>query len=119
MVGVARGDGDVPRSVEREIAEAQGSHAFLRSSTTDTSVGRQRAVALTEDELHDTCFRTSVAELLGGFANSQPLSAPRNRSSTPWAPTTTWDRDVPRDHRPGASWDPALEDFPLRAKKEL
>ncbi|GLY86096.1 LLM class flavin-dependent oxidoreductase [Actinoallomurus iriomotensis] len=61
------------RAVESEIAAAQGTGAFLRSSKGDTSVGRQRALALTDEELHDDCFWTGLTKLLGGFANSQAL----------------------------------------------
>lgn len=108
------------RAVEREIAEAQGTHTFLRSSAADTSVGRQRALALTADELHDHCFWTGLTKLLGGFANSQALVGTeeqildtlgtyREMGVGTFLVTTGAE----------ASWDPALEDFLLRAKKEL
>lgn len=61
------------RAAEREIEAAQGTNAFLRSSRSDTSTGRQRALALTDEELHDDCFWTGLTKLLGGFANSQAL----------------------------------------------
>jgi len=61
------------RDVEREIEAAQGTGKFLRSSRGDTSAGRQRALALTDEELHDDCFWTGLTKLLGGFANSQAL----------------------------------------------
>jgi alkanesulfonate monooxygenase len=108
------------RAVERQIAEAQGTHAFLRSSATDNSVGRQRALALTGDELHDTCFWTGLTTLLGGFANSQALVGTEEQVLDTLATyhglgvgtflVTTGAE---------AAWDPALEDFLLRVKKEL
>jgi alkanesulfonate monooxygenase len=61
------------RDVEREIEAAQGTGTFLRSSKSDTSTGRRRALALTGEELHDDCFWTGLTKLLGGFANSQAL----------------------------------------------
>ncbi|KAA9152100.1 LLM class flavin-dependent oxidoreductase [Amycolatopsis acidicola] len=106
------------RAVERQIAEASGK--FLRSSSTDTSVGRQRALALTDEELHDDCFWTGLTKLLGGFANSQALVGTEERI------LDTLGRY--RDLGVGAflvstgaeaAWDPALEGFLARAKKEL
>ncbi|ALL79582.1 luciferase (plasmid) [Pseudonocardia sp. EC080610-09] len=108
------------RDVERQIAEAQGGHTFLRSSATDNSVGRQRALALTDEELHDTCFWTGLTKLLGGFANSQALVGTEEQILD----------TLGRYHELGvgtflvttgaeAGWDPALEDFLLRVKKEL
>lgn len=61
------------RAAEHEIEAAQGTNTFLRSSKGDTSTGRQRALALTDEELHDDCFWTGLTKLLGGFANSQAL----------------------------------------------
>ncbi|MFE0420434.1 LLM class flavin-dependent oxidoreductase [Streptomyces tendae] len=61
------------RDAEREIEAAQGTNRFLRSSKGDTSAGRQRALALTDQELHDDCFWTGLTKLVGGFANSQAL----------------------------------------------
>jgi alkanesulfonate monooxygenase len=108
------------RDAESRILAAQGTHAFLRSSSTDTSVGRQRALALTDDELHDDCFWTGLTKLLGGFANSQALVGTEEQVLD----------TLGRYHELGvgtflvstgaeASWDPALEDFLLRAKKEM
>ena len=61
------------RAVETAILDAQGTNTFKRSSTTDTSIGRQRQLAAAEQELHDTCFWTALVKLLGGFANSAAL----------------------------------------------
>lgn len=108
------------RAVERQIAEAAGTGAFLRSSSTDTSVGRQRALALTDQELHDDCFWTGLTKLLGGFANSQALVGTEDRildtlsryrelGVSAFLVTTGAE----------AGWDPALEGFLARAKKEL
>jgi alkanesulfonate monooxygenase len=108
------------RAVERTIAEAAGTNTFLRSSTTDTSVGRERALALTADELHDDCFWTGLTKLLGGFANSQALVGTEERILD----------TLGRYHNLGidtflvttgaeAAWDPALEGFLMRVKKEL
>ncbi|MDH6523341.1 alkanesulfonate monooxygenase [Streptomyces sp. SAI-135] len=108
------------RSVERQIAEAQGSHAFLRSSATDNSVGRQRALALTDEELHDTCFWTGLTKLLGGFANSQALVGTEEQILDTLG--TYHDLGVGTflvTTGAEAGWDPALEAFLLRAKKEL
>ncbi|GAB3158348.1 LLM class flavin-dependent oxidoreductase [Amycolatopsis stemonae] len=108
------------RAVERQIADAQGGHAFLRSSATDNSVGRQRALALTDEELHDTCFWTGLTKLLGGFANSQALVGTEEQILD----TLGTYRDLGIGTflvttGAEAGWDPALEDFLLRAKKEL
>ncbi|MGD9988188.1 LLM class flavin-dependent oxidoreductase [Pseudonocardia sp.] len=108
------------RAVERQIAEAQGSRAFLRSSATDNSVGRQRALALTDEELHDTCFWTGLTKLLGGFANSQALVGTEEQVLDTLG--TYHDLGIGTflvTTGAEAGWDPALEDFLLRAKKEL
>ncbi|GAA3728997.1 LLM class flavin-dependent oxidoreductase [Streptomyces tremellae] len=106
------------RAVERQIAESSGQ--FLRSSATDTSVGRQRALALTDRELHDDCFWTGLTKLLGGFANSQALVGTEERILD----TLGRYRDLGVDAflvttGAEAGWDPALEDFVRRAKREL
>ncbi|WP_020500312.1 LLM class flavin-dependent oxidoreductase [Sciscionella marina] len=106
------------RAVEHQIAAASGQ--FLRSSSTDTSVGRQRALALTEEELHDDCFWTGLTKLLGGFANSQALVGTEERILN----TLGTYRDLGIDTflvttGAEAAWDPTLEDFLARAKKEL
>ncbi|MGK3203173.1 LLM class flavin-dependent oxidoreductase [Amycolatopsis sp. MEPSY49] len=106
------------RAVERQIAESSGT--FLRSSSTDASVGRQRALALTDEELHDDCFWTGLTKLLGGFANSQALVGTEERILNTLG--------AYRDLGVGAflvttgaeaAWDPALEGFLTRVKKEL
>ncbi|MFF3573574.1 LLM class flavin-dependent oxidoreductase [Nocardia jiangxiensis] len=106
------------RAVERQIAENSG--RFLHSSSSDTSVGRQRALALTDEELHDDCFWTGLTKLLGGFANSQALVGTEERILD----TLGTYRDLGIDAflvttGAEASWDPALEGFLARAKKEL
>lgn len=108
------------RAVEQTIAEAQGSHKFLRSAATDHSVGRDRQLALTADELHDDCFWTGLTKLLGGFANSaalvgteeqllDTLAKYRQAGVSAFLITTGAE----------AAWDPELEDFCRRVKKEL
>ncbi|GAA2329488.1 LLM class flavin-dependent oxidoreductase [Streptomyces violaceusniger] len=108
------------RAVERQIADAAGTPAFLRSSSTDTSVGRQRALALTDHELHDDCFWTGLTKLLGGFANSQALVGTEERVLD----TLGRYRELGVDAflvttGAEAAWDPSLEGFLARAKKEL
>ncbi len=108
------------RAVERQIAEAAGTPTFLRSSSTDTSVGRQRALALTDRELHDDCFWTGLTKLLGGFANSQALVGTEERVLD----TLGRYRELGIDTflvttGAEAAWDPSLEGFLARAKKEL
>ncbi|GAA2902580.1 LLM class flavin-dependent oxidoreductase [Pseudonocardia halophobica] len=108
------------RAVEQQIAAAQGGHAFLRSSATDNSIGRQRALALTDEELHDTCFWTGLTKLLGGFANSQALVGTEEQVLDTLG--TYHDLGIGTflvTTGAEAGWDPALEDFLLRAKKEL
>ncbi|MFI7123093.1 LLM class flavin-dependent oxidoreductase [Amycolatopsis sp. NPDC049868] len=106
------------RSAERQIGESSGK--FLRSSSTDTSVGRRRALALTDEELHDDCFWSGLTKLLGGFANSQALVGTEERILN----TLGTYRDLGVDTflvttGAEAAWDPALESFLARAKKEL
>ena len=108
------------RAVERQIAEAQGVHTFLRSSSTDTSVGRQRALALTNKELHDTCFWTGLTKLLGGFANSQALvGTPEQVLDTLGSYHDLGVETFLVTTGAEAAWDPSLEEFLLRTKKEL
>lgn len=78
------------RDAEREIEAAQGTNKFLRSSKGDTSAGRQRALALTDEELHDDCFWTGLTKQLGGFANSQALVDPTIGFSTRFAAIARW-----------------------------
>ena len=108
------------RDAERQVMEAQGSNKFLRSSATDRSVGRERALALTSEELHDDCFWTGLTKLLGGFANSQALVGTQERVLDTLGKY--------RDLGVGtflvttgaeAAWDPTLEGFLARVKKEL
>ena len=108
------------RAVEQEITEARGTNKFLRSSKGDNSVGRQRALALTDQELHDDCFWSGLTKLLGGFANSQSLVGSYDRVLESLAAY----RDLGVDAflvtaGAEAAWDPALEDFLVRVKKEL
>ncbi|WP_037568707.1 LLM class flavin-dependent oxidoreductase [Phaeacidiphilus oryzae] len=108
------------REVERRIAEASGSGAFLRSSSTDTSTGRQRALALTDEELHDDCFWTGLTRLLGGFANSQALVGSEERILDALGRYRELGVDAFLFTTGAeAAWDPALEGFLARAKKEL
>jgi alkanesulfonate monooxygenase len=108
------------RAVENTIRDAQGTHQFLRSSTTDKSVGRDRQLALTEDELHDDCFWTGLVKLLGGFANSAALVGTEDRILESLAKY----RDLGVSAflittGAEAAWDPSLENIARRIKKEL
>lgn len=108
------------RVVEREVHDAQGTGRFLRSSRGDTSVGRQRAMALTDDELHDDCFWTGLTKLLGGFANSQALVGSYDRVLATLKAYSELGIDaflVTTGSE--AAWDPSLEEFLLQVKKEL
>lgn len=108
------------RAVEQQIAAAQGTNRFLRSSTTDTSVGRQRALALTDEELHDTCFWTGLTKLLGGFANSQALVGTEEQIlDTLGTYQSLGIGTFLVTTGAEAGWDPSLEEFLLRVKKEL
>ena len=108
------------RAVEQQIADAQGTNKFLRSSASDTSVGRQRALALTDEELHDTCFWTGLTKLLGGFANSQALVGTEEQIlDTLGTYQSLGIGTFLVTTGAEAGWDPALEDFLLRVKKEL
>ncbi len=108
------------RAVEQEIIAAQGSNKILRSSSTDTSVGRQRALALVDQELHDDCFWTGLTNLLGGFANSQALVGTPDRVLESLRRYTelgigTFLITTGTE----AEWSPELIPFLERAKKEL
>jgi alkanesulfonate monooxygenase len=108
------------RDAERQIMAAQGTHTFLRSSDTDKSVGRGRALALADQELHDDCFWTGLTKLLGGFANSQALVGTPDRLLETLA--TYRDLGIGTflvSTGAEAGWDPSLEPFLTRVKKEL
>ncbi|MGV9734054.1 LLM class flavin-dependent oxidoreductase [Rhodococcus aetherivorans] len=111
---------ETARAVERTIVEAQGTHQFLRSSTTDKSVGRERQLALTSEELHDDCFWTGLVKLLGGFANSAALVGTEDRILESLAKY----RDLGVSAflistGTEAAWHPSLENVAHRIKKEL
>lgn len=102
------------------ILEAQGTNRFLRSSSTDKSVGRERQLAHAEQELHDDCFWTGLVKLLGGFANTaalvgtpdrimESLKKYRELGVGSFLITTGVD----------GFWDASLESFLVRMKKEL
>ena len=83
-------------------------------------MGRQRALALTDEELHDTCFWTGLTKLLGGFANSQALvGTPEQVLDTLGTYHDLGIETFLVTTGAEAAWDPALEEFLLRAKKEL
>ena len=73
-------------------------HGFLRSSATDNSVGRQRALALTEERTARHCFWTGLTKLLGGFANSQALVGTEERILDAGHLPRPGDRYLPRHH---------------------
>ncbi|RRQ25536.1 LLM class flavin-dependent oxidoreductase [Rhodococcus sp. Eu-32] len=111
---------DAARAVENTILGAQGTTKFLRSSSTDVSVGRNRQLALTEEELHDDCFWTGLVKLLGGFANSAALVGTEDRILESLAKY----RDLGISAflittGAEAAWDPSLENIARRMKKEL
>ena len=108
------------REAERVILNAQGTNRFLRSSSTDKSVGRERQLAYANQELHDDCFWTGLVKLLGGFANSAALVGTPDRvmaslkqytqlGVTSFLITTGVD----------GMYDVSLEPFLMRMKKEL
>ncbi len=108
------------RAVETKIIEAEGTGRFLRSSATDKSVGRERQLATTRQDVHDDCFWTGLVKLLGGFANSAALVGTPDRV---FESLRSY-----RDLGIGAFllttgeegfWEPSLEDFALRVKREL
>ena len=109
------------RRVEQVILDAQGSNRFLRSTATDKSVGRERQLATTQQDTHDDgMFWTGLVKLLGGFANSAALVGTPDRMF-----------EALRRYRDlGVSafllttgeegfWEPSLEEFALRVKREL
>ncbi len=108
------------RAVEQTIVEAEGSGRFLRSAATDTSVGRERQLATVQQDVHDECFWTGLVKLLGGFANSaalvgtpervfRSLRAYRDLGIGAFLLTTGDD----------GFWEPSLEEFAVRVKREL
>ena len=108
------------RQVEQTIAEAAGSNRFIRSSATDQSVGRERQLATTQQDVHDDCFWTGLVKLLGGYANSAALVGTPDRVMSAirkyrelgidaFLITTGLD----------GFWEPSLEEFGIRMKNEL
>ncbi|MDR5785524.1 LLM class flavin-dependent oxidoreductase [Caballeronia sp. LP003] len=107
-------------AVATTIEQAQGSGRFLRSSSGDTSVGRQRQLEVAKTEKHDDCFWSRLVSLLGGFANSaalvgtpdrvlDSLKAYRDLGIESFLLTTGAD----------GLWEPELEGFLQRVKREL
>ena len=108
------------RAVEQTVIEAQGTNRFLRSAATDKSVGRERQLATTQQDVHDDCFWTGLVKLLGGFANSAALVGTPDRVF----------ESLRRYRDLGISafllttgeegfWEPSLEAFAARVKREL
>lgn len=111
---------DKANQAKQVIADAQGSNRFLRSTTTDKSVGRERQLAHAEHELHDDCFWTGLVKLLGGFANTAALVGTPDRVLK--AMKRYCDLGVGAFLvTAGAAgfWDASLEPFLLRMKQEL
>ena len=108
------------RAVETAILQAQGTNKFSRSSSTDTSIGRQRQLAAAEQELHDTCFWTALVKLLGGFANSAALVGTREQvmASLKAYRALGIDAFLITGGAHGL-WEPELEDFLVDARQEL
>lgn len=107
-------------AVEKMIVEAEGSNIFMRSSTTDKSVGRNRQLAIAEEEIHDDCFWTRLVSLLGGFANSAALVGAPDRVLE----SLRCYRDLGVGAflftaGPFGIWDAELEPFLQRVKREL
>ncbi len=108
------------RAVEDKVIAAAGTGKFLRSSATDKSVGRERQLATTQQDVHDDCFWTGLVKLLGGFANSAALVGTPDRV---FASLRTY-QDLGIDAfllttGDEGFWEPSLEDFAVRVKHEL
>lgn len=109
------------RRVEQVVIDAQGSSRFLRSAATDKSVGRDRQLATAQQDTHDDgVFWTGLVKLLGGFANSaalvgtpdrvfEALRRYRDLGVSAFLLTTGED----------GFWDPSIEEFAVRVKREL
>ncbi|MFO6459304.1 MULTISPECIES: LLM class flavin-dependent oxidoreductase [unclassified Aeromicrobium] len=108
------------RYAERSILEAQGSGSILRSSSSDNSVGRQRQLATADEELHDDCYWTRLVSLLGGFANSGALVGTPDRVLDSMRKYVELGVDAfLLTTGVDGVWDPSLDDFARRVKKEL
>lgn len=108
------------RAVETAILDAQGTNTFKRSSSTDTSIGRQRQLAAAEQELHDTCFWTALVKLLGGFANSAALvGTPRQVMDSMKAYRALGIDAFLITGGMHGLWEPELEGFLTEARQEL
>ena len=108
------------REVEHAVIEAEGTNRFLRSTASDTSVGRERQLSFTREDVYDDCFWSGLTKLLGGFANSAALVGTPDQVM---ATLRTY-----RDLGIGSFlittgmdgfWEPSLEDFGRRMKAEL
>ena len=108
------------RAVEQTVLDAQGTNRFLRSAATDKSVGRERQLATTQQDVHDDCFWTGLVKLLGGFANTAALvgtpdrvfeSLRRYRDLGIGAFLLTTGEE--------GFWEPSLETFAARVKRGL
>lgn len=108
------------RAAEQAIKDATGSRQILRSASTDTSTGRERQLSLTGTNVHDDCFWTGLVSLLGGFANSAALVGTPDRVLRALAAYR--DLGVDAFLLTGGVygiWEPSLEDFAARVKREL
>lgn len=108
------------RVVEQAIVDSQGTNRVFRSSADDKSVGRSRQLETAKQELHDDCYWTRLTELLGGFANSGALVGTPDRVLAAMAKY----RDLGVDAfllTTGIEgyWEPSLEEFACRVKREL
>ncbi|GAA3311575.1 LLM class flavin-dependent oxidoreductase [Streptomyces cinereospinus] len=108
------------RAAEQAVKEASGSRAILRSASTDTSVGRERQLAATAQDVHDDCFWTGLVSLLGGFANTAALVGTPERVMRSLAAYRNLGVDAfLLTGGIYGIWEPALEDFAARVKREL
>ncbi|MFB6549329.1 MULTISPECIES: LLM class flavin-dependent oxidoreductase [unclassified Streptomyces] len=108
------------RAAEQAVKDATGSRQIIRSASTDTSTGRERQLAYTGTDVHDDCFWTGLVSLLGGFANSAALVGTPDRVLRALAAY----RDLGIDAflltgGVYGIWEPALENFAARVKREL
>jgi alkanesulfonate monooxygenase len=103
-----------------EAIRTADSNRFLRSTKSDTSVGRERQLAFASTERHDDCFWTGLVKLLGGFANSAALVGTPDRvmQSLKAYRALGIDAFLITGGADGL-WDPNLDGFCLRMKEEL
>ncbi len=105
---------------EKLVVQAVEANLIPRSSMTDKSIGRERQLTYAESDVHDDCFWTRLVPLLGGFANAAALVGTPDRVMR----TLERYRDLGVNAflftgGPYGIWEPELEDFAQRVKREL